>query len=106
MDCVGFHVMRGNLAVEATMESKPILRVFFQILLALVTLAALPVEAGAARSVSQSRESAAPTPEDLAYQKLVDATSAVVGVKVKALANARSNETLGDERLGSGVLIG
>jgi serine protease Do len=28
-----------------------------------------------------------------------------VGVKVKALANARSNETLGDERVGSGILI-
>ena len=30
---------------------------------------------------------------------------AVVGIKVKAIANARSNETLGVERLGSGVLI-
>ena len=84
------------------MESRSFLRVFFQILLALIALAALPVGA-AARSVS---ESAPATPEDAAYQRLIEATSAVVGVKVKALANARSNETLGQERNGSGVMIG
>jgi S1-C subfamily serine protease len=52
---------------------------------------------------------AAPTPakEDAsAYQHLMDAARAVVGVKVKALANARSARTLGSERTGSGVLFG
>jgi serine protease Do len=39
------------------------------------------------------------------YQHLLDAANAVVGVKVKALANARSSKTLGIERSGSGVLI-
>jgi len=43
--------------------------------------------------------------QDASYQKLVDAANAVVGVKVKALANARSNDTLGGERSGSGIII-
>jgi S1-C subfamily serine protease len=47
----------------------------------------------------------APKVDERQYQQLVEATNAVVGLKVKALANARSNETLGVERLGSGVLI-
>jgi S1-C subfamily serine protease len=42
---------------------------------------------------------------DPAYERLVEATNAVVAVKVKALPNARSNETLGAERAGSGVVI-
>jgi len=44
-------------------------------------------------------------PDDPAYRALVAATNAVVGVKVKALPNARSNDTLGEERNGSGILI-
>ena len=47
----------------------------------------------------------APKVDEAAYQQLIDAAHAVVGLKVKALPNARSNETLGSERLGSGVLI-
>ena len=43
--------------------------------------------------------------EDAAYRTLVAATSAVVHVKTRALGNARSNENLGSERTGSGVLI-
>ena len=43
--------------------------------------------------------------EDRSYQALVNAANAVVGVKVKALPNARSNETLGEERSGSGIVI-
>jgi serine protease Do len=39
------------------------------------------------------------------YQPLVDAARAVVGIKVKALPNARSARTLGAERAGSGVLF-
>jgi len=51
---------------------------------------------------------AAPTPSSksgAAYQHLVDAANATVAVKAKALANARSARTLGDERYGAGVLI-
>src|SRR5260221_5707287 len=47
----------------------------------------------------------APKVDEAAYQQLIQATNAVVGIKVKALPNARSNETLGAERLGSGVVI-
>ena len=48
----------------------------------------------------------APAKEDAAtYQHLVDAASAVVSIKVKALPNARSARTLGTERIGSGVLF-
>src|SRR3954471_15932501 len=43
--------------------------------------------------------------QDAGYQRLVDAANAVVAVKVKALPNARSNETLGQERTGSGVVV-
>ena len=70
--------------------------------LALLAIGALPAEAGVMRSTT---EKVALHP-DAGYQALVDAANAVVGVKVKALANARSNETLGAERDGSGVLIG
>jgi serine protease Do len=49
---------------------------------------------------------AAAAPDPAAYQHLVDAARAVVGIKVKALPNARSNQTLGPERAGSGVLFG
>ena len=43
--------------------------------------------------------------QDPAYQQLLEAANAVVGVKVKALPNARSNESLGVERMGSGIVI-
>jgi serine protease Do len=82
----------------------PFIRSFLQIvLLACVALAAFPVEAGALHSTAAHPVAPAP---DLQYQRLIDATNAVVGVKVKALPNARSNEALGAERQGSGVLIG
>ena len=52
------------------------------------------------------RRPAAPPREDAAgYQNLIDAANAAVTVKTKALANARSNANLGEERAGSGVLI-
>lgn len=82
------------------MESKAILRLFFQLLLAFVALAALPVEAGAAPPDSEST----PTPADAAYQRLIDATSAVVAVKVKAIPNAHSNGLLGQERSGAALI--
>jgi serine protease Do len=68
--------------------------------LAVLMIAALPA-LGAAPT-------AAPTPhapDPAAYQHLVDAAGAVVAVKVKALGNARSAQTLGTERSGSGVLF-
>src|ERR1700688_1310988 len=48
---------------------------------------------------------AAPKEDASKYQSLVDAANAVVTVRMKALANARSSATLGDERIGSGVAI-
>jgi S1-C subfamily serine protease len=62
----------------------------------------------AAAPVFSAAPPAAPTQakeDSSAYQHLVDAARAVVGVKVKALANARSAKTLGSERTGSGVLF-
>ncbi len=61
-----------------------------------------PAHAALARSVAD----AAPQPRDASYQKLIAAANAVVSLKVKALPNARSNENLGQERTGSGVVIG
>lgn len=46
----------------------------------------------------------AATPPD--PQVLVEAAAAVVSIKVKALGNARSNATLGNERTGSGIVFG
>ncbi|HUQ29359.1 MAG TPA: S1C family serine protease [Usitatibacter sp.] len=46
-----------------------------------------------------------PAQSNAAYQHLIDAANAAVTVKSKAIANARSNKTLGDERMGAGVLI-
>jgi S1-C subfamily serine protease len=63
---------------------------------------ALNADARVARSVSESKAPA----EDASYQQLIDAANAVVGVHVTALPNARSNDTLGNDRTGSGVLIG
>ena len=45
------------------------------------------------------------TPSNAAYQHLIDAANAAVTVKTKALPNARSIKTLGEERIGAGVLI-
>jgi serine protease Do len=85
------------------MGSKLAGRIVLLQLVALLVLCTLPVQA----SVLQSTAARVPAPaHDAAYQLLIDATNAVVGVKVKAIANARSNDTLGQERAGSGVLIG
>ncbi|MGZ5065996.1 MAG: S1C family serine protease [Usitatibacter sp.] len=71
-------------------------------LTAILALAAMPVHASVMRS---STEKVSATAQDPSYQALIDAANAVVGVKVKAIADARSNDTLGAERIGSGVLI-
>jgi len=64
-------------------------------------------------SLAATSQAAAPTAAPVApakddsasYQHLIDAANAVVAVKTKAIANARSVQTLGAERMGSGVLI-
>lgn len=66
---------------------------------------AVPAHAAAARSVADTEEQAQAQQDNPAYQQLIDAANAVVGVKVKAIPNARSNESLGQERVGSGVII-
>ena len=71
---------------------------------ALAGLACIALAAPAATHYTAAQPSA-PKVDEAAYEKLIDATNAVVGIKVKAIANARSNETLGVERLGSGVVI-
>lgn len=76
--------------------------------LALLQAALLTTALVATLPVFSAAPKAAPdTPkEDLAsYQNLIDAANAVVMVKTKAIANARSNATLGAERAGSGVMI-
>jgi serine protease Do len=83
------------------MAGKTLHRLFLQIAIAAAACAVLGVEAAAAMSVADT----APARSDAAYQRLIEATNAVVGIKVKALADARSNETLGQEREGSGILI-
>jgi serine protease Do len=74
-----------------------------RILLGVATLAAalLPAQASMLLSTAERAQPA----EDAGYKVLVDAANAVVGVKVKALPNAFSNDTLGAERSGSGVII-
>jgi serine protease Do len=74
---------------------------FVLVATATLAFAALPALPAAARSVAQAQQPA----EDAAYQHLVDAANAVVGVHVTAIPNARSNDALGADRTGSGVLI-
>ena len=85
------------------MKTRSFRRLALQLAAALLALIALPAEAAAARSVADTQAQGAD--DNPAYQRLISAANAVVGVKVKALPNARSNETLGQERVGSGVLI-
>jgi S1-C subfamily serine protease len=93
--------MTRHPAEGVTMDSRAVRRFFVPIAVAMGALAALPAHPAAARSVAEAQQPA----EDPAYQHLVDAANAVVGVRVTAIPNARSNDTLGPERLGSGVLI-
>jgi S1-C subfamily serine protease len=84
------------------MSTKALRRSFLQLLLACLAPAAPALEAALLHSTAQTASVPA---ADAAYEKLIDAANAVVGVKVKALPNARSNDTLGAERTGSGVVI-
>ena len=89
------------------MARKPVRRIVFQILAALAAaLPLLPLEAAVAMSVADTRPVSISPDAERGYQRLMKATHAVVGVKVKALPDARSNESLGQEREGSGVAIG
>ena len=72
----------------------------------IAAFAALVAVSVAQASVIQSVADTIPQKQDASYERLVAAANAVVGVKVKALPNARSNATLGEERTGSGVVIG
>ena len=85
------------------------LRLIPPIVVACLACAAWTVQGGIAPSaVAVHTANMQPVQEqqDAGYQRLVDAANAVVAVKVKALPNARSNETLGQERTGSGVVVG
>ena len=72
----------------------------------IAAFAALVAVSVAQASVIRSVADTIAQKQDAGYEKLVAAANAVVGVKVKALPNARSNEALGEERTGSGVVIG
>ena len=63
------------------------------------------VLAAAAHAAAPQAAPATKAPEPADYQYLLDAAASVVGVKVKALPNARSNATLGEERSGSGAVF-
>jgi serine protease Do len=73
--------------------------------IALLALACAAVPLTAESSMLRSTADRVESVDDAGYKALVQAANAVVGVKVKALPNARSNETLGEERTGSGILI-
>src|SRR5688572_26227039 len=76
-----------------------------KVLAALLACSGLAILPAGAAAPAAAPEAAAPTPGSAAYQHLIDAADAVVSLKVKAIANARSNATLGEERTGSGVAI-
>jgi serine protease Do len=85
------------------------LRLIPPFVVACLACAAWTVQGGIAPSAGAVRTASLETPQprqDAGYQRLVDAANAVVAVKVKALPNARSNETLGQERTGSGIVVG
>ena len=78
------------------------LRFWCTAVLLAVSLAAFVLPTHSAVGSAAERQAAQ---QDPAYQQLLEAANSVVGVKVKALPNARSNESLGMERAGSGIVI-
>lgn len=76
-------------------------RLFISLIAGMLALFALPLEG----AVLQTSRKVSEQPDEGAYQALMDAANAVVGLKVKALPNARSNESLGAQRTGSGIVI-
>jgi S1-C subfamily serine protease len=79
------------------MRLRRLLRFFF--------LGGFALALAAAHAAAPQAAPATTAPEAPDYQYLLDAAASVVGVKVKAIANARSNATLGEERSGSGVVF-
>lgn len=73
--------------------------------LAAVLLALALPAAGAASPAAPSRPSTEAREDDATWRALQEAAGAVVSIRARALENARSNESLGSERSGSGVLI-
>lgn len=72
---------------------------FTRIFLTLIALA-LP-----AAHAAVGKPSDKPAKEEESYEQLTAAAGSVVAVRTRALADARSAETLGSERNGSGILI-
>ncbi len=70
----------------------------------LAGMSAAPAVAAIAGSTAEVAQAAAERP-DPAYQRLVDAANAVVGIRVTALPGARTNASVGPQRTGSGVII-
>lgn len=77
--------------------------------LAFAVAATSPVARGAASPSAPAKPASPAEPAesaiDATYRQLTEAAGAVVGLRVKALRNARSASTLGTERTGSGVVI-
>ena len=60
---------------------------------------------GAASPAAPEKPAVPASGDEATYRSLEEAAGAVVAVRAKALGNARSAETLGTERTGSGILI-
>ncbi len=73
--------------------------------LAAVLLALALPAAGAASPAAPAKPSTEAREDDATWRALQEAAGAVVSIRARALENARSNESLGSERSGSGVLI-
>lgn len=57
------------------------------------------------KPASRPQPAASPAADEATYRSLEEAAGAVVTVRTRALGNARSADTLGTERTGSGILI-
>ena len=73
--------------------------------LAAVLLALALPAAGAASPAAPAKPSTEAREDDATWRALQEAAGAVVSIRARALENARSKESLGSERSGSGVLI-
>src|SRR5258708_3224173 len=83
----------------------PFIRAFLQaVLLACPAIALLPAGASVMRSTAD--RASVPAAGDANSQRLIDATKAVVGVKVRGPRSAGSTGPLGRDRRGWGVLSG
>lgn len=77
----------------------------FRRLLAGLALAGIACAAVAAVAAAPSRAPADTAEPEAGFRQLKEATDAVVMVRTRALGNARSKESLGAERTGTGVVI-